>query len=745
MNQGAIDAEDAPRIAGVIERVSFHNPENGWSVLRVRVEDRKDLVVVVGSVADPTPGQSIEVQGRWTTHQRFGEQFAADEIKTLLPSTADGVRSWLGSGLVKGVGKRYAAKIVELFGEKTIEVIEREPERLAEIKGLTKKRAEALKDAVIAQRAVRDVMVFLQSHGVSPAFAARIFKEYGDETVPVIRADPYRLAREVFGIGFLGADRVARSLGFGAEHPARLEAGLAHALATAGDDGHVFLPRDQLLDRGAKLLGVDPEELESALIRLVNRKKFTTEERADQPPAVYTTRMHRLEVETAEMVLDLKNAPRGISPQNPKDLDAALKAEFPLTLAENQRRAVALVLQNKVSIITGGPGTGKTTIIKAVLALYSKVTRRIALAAPTGRAAKRLEEASGREAKTIHRLLEFSPQEGGFNRNEQTPLSCDLLIVDEASMIDAGLMHHLVKALPKHAALVLVGDVDQLPSVGPGRILADCIDSEALAVVELTEVFRQAGESSIIQAAHRINRGELPPLSPRKDPDDFYFIEEDDPERMVDKIVFTAAKRIPERFGLDPFTDVQVLTPMHKGPVGAQNLNAALQAALNPEGRSVDRFGKTFRKGDKVMQIRNNYEKDVYNGDIGRIQSVDFEDAFLTVLYDDRVVAYDFAELDELAPAYAVSVHKSQGSEYPAVVMPLSTQHFVLLKRNLLYTGVTRGKQLVVLIGQRRALNLAVKNIGDPRRFTGLAERLGDGPASRPLPLLDPNRSGKKA
>ncbi len=718
-------------LRGLIERITYTNEENGFTIARVRVAGERDLVTVVGNLLAPMPGEVIHMTGEWSNHPRYGRQFRIHQYRTLAPASVAGIEKYLGSGLIKGIGPVMARRIVKAFGEKTLEVIDKSVEELAEVEGIGRKRIDMIRRAWEDQKEIRDVMIFLQAHGVSSAYATRIFKQYGRESIAVVKENPYRLATDVFGIGFVTADRIAEKLGFFKESPVRVEAGILYVLSRTADEGHVYYPYEPLLAKCREILDV-PDDLVARGVGAVSLEgRIRIEDLNDGPEsfranhkAVYLAPFH---VAETALALRLGTLLQARSAMRRVDTDKALawvQERLSITLAERQTEAIRCALESKAMVITGGPGTGKTTIINALLRIVSRLEIRILLAAPTGRAAKRMAEATGMEARTIHRMLEFSMHKGGFQRNDRTPLECDLLVVDEASMIDTLLMHHLIKALPPTATLVLVGDVHQLPSVGAGNVLRDIIQSGILPVVTLDRIFRQARESRIIVNAHRILHGVLPPLRTERPEEDFHFVQQEDPEQAVRIIQELVRERIPARFHLDPLDDIQVLTPMHRGTVGAENLNRVLQETLNPAGDSVVRGNRSFRVGDKVMQIRNDYDREVFNGDIGRIRGVDVETREVTVVFDGRPVSYDFSDLDELVPAYAVSVHKSQGSEYPAVVIPLLTQHYVLLQRNLIYTAVTRGKRLVVIVGTARALAIAVKNDRTDQRYSFLDRRL---------------------
>jgi exodeoxyribonuclease V alpha subunit len=714
-------------LQGQIERVTYTNDENGYTIAKVKVYGHRELVTVVGNILSPTPGEIIKMKGEWANHPKFGEQFKLSYYKTTTPASVHGIEKYLGSGLIKGIGPVMAKRIVERFGESTLEVIEANIQRLERVQGIGAKRVAMISKAWDEQKEIRAVMLFLQTHGVSSGYATKIFKQYGNESINVVQENPYRLAHDIFGIGFITADRIAQKLGFDKNSLLRAEAGILYVLHQLSDEGHVYYPQSPLIEEAIEILEVEPEVLSDALVRLVAQKKVVAEvlDESEGPvDAIYLAKYHLSEGQAAAGLKALQRAPKGVRAIDADKAVEWVQEKLSMTLAEKQVEAVKAAAMSKVMVITGGPGTGKTTIIRAILKIFSAITKQILLAAPTGRAAKRMSEATGHEAKTIHRLLEYSMKKGGFQKNEDYPLNCDLIVIDEASMIDLILMHHLLKAIPKSATVILVGDVDQLPSVGAGNVLNDIIGSGIIPVVELNEIFRQAQESSIIVNAHRINKGLLPDLATQKDIDDFYFVPEEDPENAVQRIIQLVKERIPARFGLNPVDQVQVLTPMNRGVCGTTNLNTALQESLNPGEGGILRGGRSFRVGDKVMQIKNDYDREVFNGDIGRITGIDEENHEVVVTIDNRPVVYDYSDLDELVLAYGVSIHKSQGSEYPAVVIPVMTQHYVMLQRNLLYTGVTRGKKLVVIVGTKKALGIAVQNNKTVARNTYLAQRL---------------------
>ncbi|MTJ94203.1 MAG: ATP-dependent RecD-like DNA helicase [Desulfovibrio sp.] len=732
---------ESVELTGTVERVVFHNEENGYTVLRLLpasvnsgggkagLTRPRDPVSCIGHMVNPQAGVQLKIAGRWVNNPKFGRQIEFQNAEEMLPATSEGIRLYLASGLIKGVGEEMAGRIVEAFGTDTIRILDEEPERLLKVRGVGSKSLDRIRTSWAEHRGMRDLLLFLQPHGITPAYAVRIYRAYGSEALSIVRENPYRLAMDIHGIGFVTADAAATKLGFAHDHPLRIQAGTLYVLQKATDDGNVYLPQAQLIEAVCAQLGVDEGLVDDALAALETDERIVREE-LDMPDAagemgVYMRRYHHCESKTAFYIQRLLRSPKSVRFEKPDALVDKVVSELNISLAPEQLEAVRTAARSKVMVLTGGPGTGKTTIINAIIKLFGEVRARILLAAPTGRAAKRMSETSGRESRTIHRLLEYSPKEDGFARNEDNPLACGLLVVDEASMMDTLLFYHLLKAVPLGATLVLVGDVHQLPSVGPGNVLSDIITSGVVPVVELTEIFRQSAESEIICNAHLINRGEIPSLESSKDRlSDFYFIHQNDAEKAAELIVDLVRNHIPRRFNLDPVDDIQVLTPMHKGAVGAGRMNASLQEALNPHGIEVRRGDRCFRLHDKVMQIRNNYDKDVFNGDMGRISFMDVRERTLSITFDERVVPYDFDELDEIAPAYAISIHKSQGSEYPAVVIPVMMQHYVLLQRNLIYTGVTRGKKLVILVGESRALHMAVKNNKTRKRFTRLAQRL---------------------
>ena len=714
-------------LAGLVERVTFHSADSGFCVLRVKARGHRDLVTLVGHAASVGAGEWVTASGDWINDRTHGQQFKAAFLRTSAPSSAEGIEKYLASGMIRGVGPVYARKLVRGFGERVFDIIETEPDRLREVAGIGPIRAQRIVSAWAEQKVIREIMVFLHSHGVGTARSVRIYKTYGTDAVQVMSENPYRLARDIRGIGFKTADAIAMRLGVEKTAMMRIRAGIGHALTEAMDEGHCGLPVEELLPLAETLLEV-PGDLVRTALDLELAEGVVVADQVAETPCVFLAGLHHAERAIAERIRTLA---KGRLPWPAIEADKAIpwvESRIGFSLAESQKEAVRLALLSKVLVITGGPGVGKTTIVKAILRILAAKEVRMLLCAPTGRAAKRMSEASGYEAKTIHRLLEIDPANGGFRRNADHPLDCDLLVIDESSMVDVPLMHALLKAVPDEAALLVVGDIDQLPSVGPGQVLADLIRSQAVPVVRLTEIFRQAAASQIIVNAHRINRGQMPDLSKPEGASDFYFVPAENPEMAVTRIIELVNTRIPRRFGLDPVRDIQLLCPMSRGGIGARSLNIELQKALNPAPeQKVERFGWTFAAGDKVMQIQNDYDKEVYNGDIGYIDDVAPEEGELTASFDGRAVTYGFGELDMLVPAYAATIHKSQGSEYPAVVIPILTQHYTMLQRNLIYTGITRGKRLVILVGQRKAVAIAIRNVSGRRRWSKLAEWLAMG------------------
>ena len=712
------------QMAGLVERVTFHNADSGFCVLRLKVRGERDLVTLIGHAPSITPGEYASASGTWVTDREHGRQFRAVFVKIAPPHTLSGIERYLGSGMVKGIGPVYASRLVEAFGTAVFDVIEQSPARLQEIDGIGKKRAKKITSGWADQKVIREIMVFLHAHGVSTSRAVRIFKTYGQDAIDVVRVNPYRLARDIRGIGFLSADTIAQKIGIALDSPLRAQAGVSHALAEASSQGHCGLPYAELVPLAVKLLQIPTDVIELAIAQEI-ADEVVVADTVDGKPCVFLAPLYQAERSIAEHIGRLK----GGAPAWPAtDADKAIpwvEHKLDISLAHSQKAAVRLALTSKLLVITGGPGVGKTTLVNSILTILRAKQVKALLCAPTGRAAKRLSESTGLEAKTIHRLLEVDPQNGQFKRNLDSPLDCDLLVADECSMIDVPLANQLLKAVASRSAVIFVGDVDQLPSVGPGQFLTDLIDSGAVPVIRLTEVFRQAATSRIVRSAHRINQGLLPSMPSRGEVSDFYMVPIEEPEAIAQTVVDLVKTRLPGKFGVDPLRDIQVLCPMNRGITGARGINQSLQAALNPPGEhSVEKFGYAFGVGDKVMQIENNYDRDVYNGDIGFVVEIDRDEDELVAEFDGRMVRYPFGELDELVLCYATTIHKSQGSEYPVVVIPVSTQHYMMLKRNLIYTGITRGKRLVVLVGQKRALAMAVKGKQDKRRWSKLKDRL---------------------
>ncbi|MGD0650131.1 MAG: AAA family ATPase [Verrucomicrobiia bacterium] len=766
-------------VEGIVERIIYSNEENHYTVAQLIPEGvrRAEPITITGNLAALNEGETVKALGHWVNHKQFGRQFAVEKFESVLPRTVVGIKKYLGSGLVKGIGRTFADRIVEKFGDQTLEIIDQFSARLREVDGIGPERARRIKEAWTQQKSVRDIMIFLQGHGIGSAHAAKIFKQYGENAIPQVRENPYRLAKDITGIGFRTADGIAAKLGIAKDSIHRLKAGVIHMLERATDEGHTCLPRELLVKSAAELLEAEIAPIENGVDLLALGGDVVIEDEF-----VYLAGLCKAERGVATKIHELRTAEVELPTI---DLHKALiwvqSRHGGIELAAAQQQAIRTALTSKLSVITGGPGVGKTTIVNSIVKILQAKNCQVLLAAPTGRAAKRMTESlweprpnrgdsgpvapgtalpQAPKAQTIHRLLKYNPHEGGFTHNERRPLKCDMIIIDETSMLDIPLAYHLLKAIPLSASVVFVGDVDQLPSVGPGNFLADLIESGAVPVVRLTEIFRQAKDSFIITNAHRVNEGQMPILEsvgaaspPRlasigrpgrggdaaptiRGPGDFFFVEQEDPEKVLATIKALCAERVPKKFGFDPMRDIQVLTPMHKGVCGSENLNRELQATLNPNGPNIQRFGRIYRVGDRVMQIRNNYDKDVFNGDLGRVRRIDLIEQAVEVEFESvgaptnlsgRSVSYDFTDFDELMPAYAISVHKSQGNEYPAVIVPLLTQHYVLLQRNLLYTAITRGKQLVILIGSKKALGIAVRNNKTAARYSRLRERLRRG------------------
>jgi len=713
-------------LAGQVERVTFHNEGNGFCVLRVKARGHRELVTVTGHSPSVSAGEWITATGDWINDRNHGLQFKTKFLRTSSPSTAEGIEKYLGSGMIPGIGPVYAKRLIKYFGTDVFEIIEATPERLREVNGIGPIRAARITDGWADQKVIREVMVFLHQHGVGTSRAVRIFKTYGVDSVQVMTENPYRLARDIFGMGFRTADMIAERLGIEKTASIRIRAGIAFVLNEAVGNGHCGLPRTELVTLAERLLEAPGGLIEDAIqMELVDRT--VTCDRIRDTECLFLTKLHAAERGISEQFARIGNGSPTWSGINAEQELPWVERSTGLQLADRQKDAVRLALRSKILVITGGPGVGKTTIVNSILRILGRHSVDILLTAPTGRAAKRMMEATDREAKTIHRLLEFDPISFGFRRNAENPLNCDLLVIDECSMVDVPLMNSLLRSIPDRAALLIVGDIDQLPSVGPGQVLADIIDSRTVPVIALREVFRQASRSRIITSAHRINRGIIPDLSTPVGDADFYFVPVDGPEQAISRIIELVRNRIPRRFQLDPVRDIQVLCPMNRGGIGARSLNIELQACLNPDADGkIERFGWTFAAGDKVMQIQNDYDRDVYNGDIGLVETVDADEGEITVRFDGRPVTLHFNELDTLMPAYAITVHKSQGSEFPAVIIPIMTQHYMMLQRNLFYTAVTRGRKLVVLVGQKKAVAIATRNISGRQRWSKLKEWLAD-------------------
>ncbi len=751
------------QIAGSVERITFYNPENGYSVVRIKPDTRgmlpfkyasgRDaLITVVGNLPELNPGEWVKLTGRWISHPKHGRQFQPELCEKSRPASIEGVKRYLGSGMIRGVGSVMAERIVDRFGADTLDVIDHDPERLGEVLGIGKKRVASIIKSWEEQRAIKDVMLFLQGHGVSTGLAVKIYKQYGDDSLAIVQNEPYRLMQDIHGIGFKTADKIAQALGLAHDDPGRIEAGVAYTLNRMAEDGHVYMPQDALEPEAAEILGLETEKVSAVINKLdtsgLIKRETLVYNSGQQPTApqpkepattlreenvVYLTPLYYSEIGVTNRVRRMIDHPTSRlaalqSRMRQQGANRAVQAvNTGVQLAAQQVEAVVTATTNKVTVLTGGPGTGKTTTLRALLDLLDRGNFSAALAAPTGRAAKRLAEATGREAKTVHRLLEYNPGEGN-GRNEHNPIDADMIVIDEASMLDLVLTNNLLKAIGLDSHLLLVGDIDQLPSVGAGDVLGDLIASGVTAVVRLQTIFRQAADSYIIRNAHRINAGQMPQTSPEGN--DFFIFIKDDPQETADLLVEIVKTRVPHKFGLDAMDEIQVLAPMYNGAVGVRRLNEVLQAALNPAGgRKLERRlgGRVFRVGDKVMQTVNNYDKHVYNGDIGRITAIDPIQQLITVNIDGAPIVYDFLEADELVHAYAISVHKSQGAEYPCVVMPIVVQHYMMLQRNLLYTAVTRAKKLVILVGTRRAIKIALSNNKVSQRYTALDYRLQQG------------------
>ena len=711
-------------LSGNIERITYHNTENGFCVLRVKVKNHKDLVTVTGNVPSVSVGEYIKCSGIWYNDRNHGKQFKADFLKALPPDTLEGIEKYLGSGLIKGIGSHFAKKLVTAFCDKVFDVIEHKPELLSTLDGIGKVRANSICNNWKDQKIVREIMIFLQSHGVGTTRATRIFKTYGGEAISIVSKDPYQLAKDIRGIGFVSADTIASNLGIAKDSLIRARAGLSHALLEATSNGHCALPLETLIENTQKLLGIDSSLVKLAIEKEIESKTIVCDLIEDKP-CIFLASYHFYEKQIAKMLLsiDKENVPWGDN--NSQELIPEIEQKLSIRLADNQKEAIIKALSKRLMVITGGPGTGKTTLVKALLKLLELKKLNVKLCAPTGRAAKRLSETTGLEASTIHRLLEINSLGEGFKYNEDNRLICDYLIVDESSMIDVNLFYALIKALPDHIGLLLVGDVDQLPSVGAGQVLKDIINSNIITTVRLNQIFRQSESSAIITNAHKVNKGILPDLNFRKDNSDFYFIEAEPGDDIINKIITITCDRIPKKFNLNPINDIQLLCPMQRGGIGARSLNTELQKVLNPNyEKGITKFGQIFAVDDKVMQTENNYDKDTYNGDIGIISAINHEEQEVTIDFYGNKVIYDYDDLDQITLAYATTIHKSQGSEYPAVIIPITMQSYMMLRRNLVYTAITRGKKLVVIVGEKKAFAMAVKDGKSSNRYSRLKDWL---------------------
>ena len=715
-------------IHGHIERITFQNADNGYTVARLKEPGKKDLTTVVGTLTSVQAGESVRCKGFWKNDINYGYQFQVQEYEVERPSSEQGIKKYLSSGLIKGIGPAFAERIVEYYKLETLDIIDANPDNLLEINGIGAKRVERIKSCWAEQKAIREVMVFLQSFGVSPTYAKKVFKTYGDKSIETVQTNPYQLARDIWGIGFKTADQTARQMGIQMTADIRIDSGVEYVLSELSNEGHTCYPVDKFLEKAQELLSVESGLIDARLEAILAEDRIVIEPlpiKEEMVMCIWLKLFHVCEKGIVKEWKRLKNGKSNLRKIEPNKAMIWAQEKLQIELAKNQKEAVAQSLSEKIQIITGGPGTGKSTITKVILLITQQLSKKILLAAPTGRAAKRLSEITKMDASTIHLLLEFDFGINGFRKNHENPLDCDLLIVDEASMIDTVLMYNLLKAIPSHARLILVGDIDQLPSVGAGNVLQDLMAAQRIPVTRLTEIFRQAADSKIITNAHRINAGQFPNIQTEPDAD-FFFIEKEDPSQITELVAALVKKRLPKKYGLDAFDDIQVLSPMNRGLIGTRSMNLILQKELNPSKDPLIKMGRTFHLHDKVMQLRNNYDKEVFNGDVGRIQKIDRIEQELYVDFEGKIVSYDFSDIDQLMLAYAVSVHKYQGSECPCIIMPMHTSHYMMLFRNMLYTGMTRGKKLVIIIGTTKALSMAIRNNKVAKRYSGLEVAFGN-------------------